>query len=798
MPLLVLAAAAAWYFQSSKPQVNGTVWTKGLGAPVTMTRDVHGVVHIKAASERDVYFAMGYAHAQDRLWQLEFQRRIAQGRLSELFGRKAVRQDIWLRTLGLYRSAESAWPALSEEARASLTAYADGINAVLEAGAPLPPEFALLGTRPERWRPIDSLAWIKVFALNLGGNLNQEIERYLAGQTLDASRMQALFGPYPAGAPTTVPDPFGGADKARTGKALAGLLDLRQRMEQDIQIGGRFVGSNAWVTAGRLSEGGKPILANDPHLGLQMPSLWYAVSQQGGRLQASGMSLVGLPIVLFGKNQHIAWGGTNMMADVQDLFVEQVDVGDPGRYRSAGGWKRFAAREEIVKVKAAFPASLHEPLAPLRIQVRESEHGPIVSDMLNVFDQPVALRWTALDAGDTTYESFFRLNYAGDWAAFKAALALHVAPTLNMLYADQAGNIGYLGVGHVPLRASGNGSLPVADAGAHGWTGFIPAAAMPQSFNPARGYIVSANNKVVGPDYPYFISNDWAPPARAERIEQLLGQEIAAGRPISLAYMEKMQSDLQNREAQQLLPILNAYPPRSQRQRDALRYLAGWDGNMGLDSQAASIYMSWTRHLRRQLFGAHLAGYWNQEGRESYLDSVVANTSADTLRTALTSGRGAWCGQAGAAPSCGVALSASLDTALDELTRLKGSDMDGWRWGALHTTLFKHTPFSDVKLLDMVFTRKLASGGAPATVNAANASFVESKGYVQGFGAAFRQIIQPGAGRHLYINSTGQSGHPLSAHYDDMVEPFGQGRYFNMASSAPAGVEAVLTLAPLR
>lgn len=795
LPVLALAGGAAWYFYSSQAQVEGVLRAKGLRAPVAMTRDAHGVVHIKASSERDVYFAMGYAHAQDRLWQLEFQRRIAQGRLSELFGRKTVRQDIWLRTLGLYRSAETAWPALSEEARASLTAYSDGINALLDSGAPLPPEFTLLGTRPDKWRPIDSLAWIKVFALNLGGNLNQEIERYLAAQTLDPGQMQALFGGYPDGAPTTVPDPFDGADKTRAGKALAGLLDLQQRMEKDIRIGGRFVGSNAWVTAGRLSEGGKPILANDPHLALQMPSLWYAVSQNGGRLQSSGMSLVGLPLVIFGRNQHIAWGGTSMMADVQDLFVEQADVGDPGRYRSAGGWKRFATRVETVTVKADFPVALHEPLAPLKIQVRESEHGPIVSDMVDVFDQPVALRWTALDAGDTTYESFFRLNHATDWTSFKSALALHVAPALNMLYADQSNNIGYLGVGRIPLRSRGNGSLPAA-AEAQGWTGYIPADAMPQSFNPERGYIVSANNKVVGPDYPYFISNDWAPPARAERIEQMLAGEIAAGRPLSLAYMQKMQSDLQNLEALQLLPLLTGHEPASARQRAALRYLAAWDGGMGLDSQAASIYMAWTRHLRSELFGAHLSGYWNQEGKEGYLNSVVANTTAEALHTALTSGRGHWCAQAGAAPSCAGALSASLDKALDELIRLKGADMDDWRWGALHTTWFKHTPFSEVKLLEMAFTRKLASGGAPSTINVANASFEESKGYVQGFGATFRQIIQPGGGRHLYINSTGQSGHPLSAHYDDMIEPFAQGRYLNLDGAAPA--RAVLKLAPQR
>ena len=794
LPLLALAAWATWYFQSSQAVLEGALPARGLGASVTLARDAQGVAHITANSERDVYFAMGYAHAQDRLWQLELQRRIAQGRLSELFGRKSVRQDVWFRTLSLYKSAESAWPALSKPAQDSLSAYAEGINAQIASRKALPPEFILLGIRPEPWRPLDSLAWIKVFALNLGGNFTQEIEHYIAAQALDGQHLQALYGAYPANAPTTVA-PAGPRLAART---MAGLLEVQHGLERDAQFGGRFVGSNAWVVSGKLSENGKAILANDPHLSLQMPSLWYAVTQKGGRLQASGMSLVGLPIVIFGKNAAIAWGGTSMMADVQDLFVEQASATDPARYLDGGAWKPFSTHTELINVKAEFPAALHEPLAPIRIQVRASERGPIVSDVVNVFDQPVALRWTALDPGDTTYESFFRVNYAGDWDGFRAALAFHVAPALNMLYVDQANNIGYIGAGRIPLRAAGDGSLPAAAAsGAQRWTGYIPAAAMPSSFNPERGYIVSANNKVAGPDYPHFISNDWAPPARAERIEQLLARRVGEGKLVSVDYMLSMQSDLLNREALRMLPLLTAYKGNSERQRRALGYMARWNGDMGLDSQAASIYTAWMRHLRSGLFGARLAGYWNKEGRDSYLESVAANTSVDTLVSSLTANQALWCDGGQGASGCGAVLGASLELALDELQKLRGADMDDWRWGEVHTTYFKHTPFSEVKLLELLFSRKLASGGSPGTINAANASFQQSKGYVQNFGAAFRQVIQPGAGRHLYINSTGQSGHPLSSHYADMVAPFGRGAYYNLDLGATAPV-ATLTLSPQR
>ncbi|MES2316848.1 MAG: penicillin acylase family protein [Pseudomonadota bacterium] len=793
LPVLALAAGTLWYFQSSKAITEGATVAPGLLQQATLARDAQGVVHIRAGSERDVYFAMGYAHAQDRLWQLELQRRIAQGRLSEVFGRKSVRQDVWFRTLGLYQAAESAWPALSKPAQESLAAYAAGINAQVASRKALPPEFVLLGIRPEAWRPIDSLAWIKVFALNLGGNFTQEIERFIAAQALDQPHLQALYGGYPADAPTTVAPAAGARIAART---MAGLLDVQHSLERDAQIGGRFVGSNAWVVSGKLSEGGKAILANDPHLSLQMPSLWYAVSQKGGKLDTAGMSLVGLPLVIFGKNAQIAWGGTSMMADVQDLYVEQASPTDPARYMDDGALKTFATRTELINIKADFPAALHEPLAPIKIQVRSSERGPIVSDVVNVFDQPVSLRWTALDAGDTTYESFFRVNYATDWNSFRAALAFHVAPTLNMLYIDNADNIGYVGAGRIPLRASGDGSLPSpAASGAQRWTGAIPAAAMPASFNPARGFIVSANNKVTGPDYPHFISNDWAPPARAERIEQLLAARVAEGKPVSVDYMLTMQSDLLNREALRMLPLLANYKGSDERQRRALAYLARWNANMGLDSQAASIYTAWMRHLRTSLFGARLSGYWNKEGKDSYLDAVAANTSIDTLYSSLTGKSGLWCDGAQGERRCDAALGASLELALDELQKLRGTNMDNWAWGEVHTTYFKHMPFSEVKLLEMLFTRKLASGGAPGTINAANASFQQSKGYVQNFGAAFRQVIQPGTGRHLYINSTGQSGHPLSSHYADMVGPFGRGNYYNLdpGTAAPA---TTLTLSP--
>lgn len=794
LPLLLLACAAMLYVRASRIETSGTVLVDGARAAVSIRRDAHGVVHIKAASDRDAYFAMGYAHAQDRLWQMETARRLAQGRLSEVFGREAIKQDVWFRTLGLSDAAALAWPKLSGEAQDSLTAYADGVNAWRDQGGTLPPEFHLLGVAPERWRPVDSLMLIKVFALNLAGNLNQEIEHYVARQTLSPPQMAALFGAAHDAGPVTIPP---GAASVQLAQTLTGLRHLQSEIEVNAHVGGRFVGSNAWAIAGRLTADGAPILANDPHMSLQMPSLWYAVRLDGDKVHASGMSLIGLPIIVFGKNEHIAWGGTSMMADVQDIYFEQPNSLDPTTYLSGHDWKKFRVRNELIHVKAAFPTWLHKDLDPVKLQVRESERGPIVSDVIDALDQPLALRWTALDADDTTYESFFRLNYATDWNSFRDALRFHVAPALNMLYIDDAGNIGYLGAGRIPVRAKGRGALPSPGwTGEFRWEGYIPADEMPHSFNPPAGYIVSANNRIAGPQYRHFISDDWAPPARAQRIEQMLGDAARKGHPISTEYVQQMQRDQVNLEARQLLPLLSAVVPASARQQRAVKYLAAWDGSMSRDSQAASIYMAWMYHLREKLFANPLRQHWNLDKQAPYMDAIVHATSAELVGQALAGKGYDWCDRPAHGGSCDALMRESLDLALDELVKLKGGNMEQWRWGDLHTIHFKHTPFSDVKLLDVVFERSLANGGSPATVNTADARLQGAAGYVQHFGPAFRQIMQMAPGRHLYMNSTGQSGIPWSAHYDDMIDPYGAGQYVNFLPTESAKLGPALLLSP--
>jgi penicillin amidase len=798
VPVLLVLAAGTYHFKSTLPEKSGELTLSGLVAPVHIVRDAQGVPHISAKNDRDVFFAMGYVQAQDRLWQLEIQRRIAQGRMSELFGSGSLKQDVWFRTLGLQQSAKSSWPLLSIPAQQSLLAYADGINAWLNTHPKLPPEFSALGVTPAPWTAIDSLAWIKVFSLNLSGNLNDEIARHLAAQYLSPPEM-AVFFPDKSNDAASVRSQ---ADSNRQ-RDLTALLALQKTIETNLKIGGKFVGSNAWAISGKLAKDGAAILANDPHLGLQIPSLWYPVVQEGGALKTSGMSLVGVPVVVFGQNEQIAWGGTSMTADVQDLYFEQVSPTDPTMYRVKDGWEHFTTHSEMIDVKADFPAFLRKPLNPVKIEVRSTRHGPVISDAVNVLGLPVAMKWIALMPGDTTYESFFRLGYASDWTSFRAALKSHVSPALNMIYADKKGNIGYQGIGVIPIRAKGDGTLPSPGwDDEFAWSGTIPFDAMPQTYNPESGYLVSANDKVGGPNYPYFISNAWAPPARAQRIAALIEKQKSVGGGISVDDVKRMQADVVSTSAAKMAGLLKTVQGLTPRQQQAIDYFKTWHGEMDVNSRAATIFNAWMRQLRVKLFSDRLKVSWNKQEQTNFMTGLPSRPSTEDLLGLLSDPNNAWCSQsAGAAlPSCKVALTDSLELALDELDKLLGSNMASWKWGDAHKTLYQHTPFSHVKFMDLFFEKRIGNGGSGDTINVANADFKKQDGYLQTFGSGFRQIMQFGSGEqsalHLFMNSTGQSGNVFSAHYADMVAPFQKVEYVRLQRTVPEQQESIVTLSP--
>ncbi len=512
VPALALVGGRQW-LRAGLPDYSRTLTVAGLGAPVRIVRDLHAVPRIQAESMTDAYFALGFVHAQDRLWQMDMMRRLGAGRLAEILpgaaGDWGLRSDRTMRTLGLYRLAESSYAALAPEVRYALDVYAAGVNFCLENWqGPLPVEFQLLGYRPEPWRPADSLVWGKLEALQLSGNFREELLRARLMTVLTTQQLNDIF---PAGSePATLAaasDPDERRFAALAGRVAAALSEPL----------GPDTASNEWVVDGAHSASGKPVLANDPHLGLQAPILWYLARVETPELTLAGATVPGVPFHILGHNGAIAWGATSTGSDTQDLFVERLvpapSPDEAERYQTPLGAKPFDTRTETIKLRDGSSQTL---------TVRASRHGPILpedSPLANTkaaAGHVLALAFTGLSDKDTGSEAIYRLNRARDWKGFVNALRFHQAPQLNFVFADTGGTIGFISPGLVPVRARGNGSLPVPGwSGLWEWTGTVPFESLPQAVNPPSGRFVNANNAPVGPDYPRFLAARWPEPVRA-------------------------------------------------------------------------------------------------------------------------------------------------------------------------------------------------------------------------------------------------------------------------------------------
>ena len=752
--LIALPLGSYLWLRGSLPQTQGRTTVAGLDGSVEIVRDQWGIPHIFAATDHDAFLALGYVHAQDRLWQMEMNRRIGAGRLSELLGEATLDIDKFQRTLGYYRAATGDYAAWGERSRGALDAYAAGVNAWIAEGHILPPEYLLLGAQPEPWTPIDSLVWEKMMSWDLGGDYEMELLRRQLGEALGPERAAQLLPGYPQDGVLILP---AGVEPAAWEQTAGDLLALDSRLQIELGRGGREIGSNNWVVAGSRTESGLPLLANDPHLGTSIPSIWYLAELQGDQLHAIGATFPGLPAVVIGHNERIAWGVTNVGPDTQDLYIERINPANPNQYAVGDRWEDMTVVEEIIAVDGADE--------PLRWAARSTRHGPLISDVSGA-GVPVALRWVALEPGDTTMDAFMDINYAADWEGFVDALRRYVSPSQNFVYADLDGNIGYYAPGRIPLRAAGHdGMLPVPgwDDSAE-WQGYIPFAELPQAFNPDAGYIATANNRIVGDDYPYLISNDWAPPYRAERIVQLIEQMSDGGETITAGDMAAIQGDRFSAQVAGLLPFLLATPPADERQARALGYLQDWPGEMALDSVAAAIYQAWMLHLERGLFADDLRGdlYEEMATRANPLFLInVLNDEALAL---------AWCDNVLTAgvESCEQQAALALDAALDDLAARLGDNMDGWRWDKLHLTQYPHRPFSDVDYLKPLFHRSIGNGGDRYTVNVAPVQLASP--YDQTHAPGYRHIVDLGDWQNSrYIQTTGQSGNVLSSHYDDLI-----------------------------
>jgi penicillin amidase len=750
--LLILVPPGGYFWlRTSLPLTNGTVRVSGIDGPIEIVRDADGVPHIFATTDHDAFYALGYVHAQDRLWQMEMNRRIGAGRLSEILGETTLSIDKFQRTIGYYRAAQADLKIIEPRSRQALEAYAAGVNQWLSEEHTLPPEFILLGVKPEPWQPADSLVWQKMMSWDLGGNYKLELLNQRLVQALGPERAAQLLPDYPENGITIL------TNVAINDATAARLFEIDRALEVDFGRGGRESGSNNWVIAGSRTATGMPILADDLHLGTSIPSIWYLAEMQGDTLHVIGSTFPGLPAIVIGHNERMAWGVTNVGPDVQDLYVERINPANPNQYEVDGVWQDMAIFEESIVVKGEDE--------PIRWAARSTRHGPLISDVSDT-GSPLALQWTALQPGDTTIDAFIGLNYAADWEDFTDAMAKFVTPSQSFVYADVEGNIGYYAPGNIPIRVEGHdGRVPVPGwASEYEWQGFVLFAELPHAFNPPEGYIATANNRVVDDKYPYRLSTDWAPPYRAERIVEMIEAMSSGDAKITMSDVAAMQADQFSTQVRNLLPFLLTVPANDARQQQALDLLQAFDGEMRMDSAAAAIYQAWMIHLEHSIFEDDL--------RASLFEEMSARANPIFLVNVLDDPAlgEAWCDHVLTAPaeSCVETAQVALDNALDDLSERMGEDIGRWRWDRIHITQYPHNPFSQVSYLKDVFHRTIANGGDRFTVNVAPVNLTNP--YVQTHSPGYRHIIDlSDIAASRFMITTGQSGNVLSNHYDHLI-----------------------------
>jgi penicillin amidase len=787
----VVVVVAYLYARRSLPAIDGSVAVAGLAAPVEIVRDADAIPHIFASTKLDALYGLGYAHAQDRLWQMEFQRRIGHGRLSEIFGAATLPQDRFLRTVGFGRAARAAWATLPEAARQQIDAYVAGVNAFLVThhGSELPPEFTLLRFEPVQWTGADVLVWVKMMAWDLSRNYSLELLRHEIVSVVGAERMTQLMPPYPSEglsilsardmtwanllppacpAHSTLPAPPAHPAPLWSG-ALARSLSTGHPAVGEFLLGSATsdaLGSNNWVVDGTLSASGKPLLANDPHLGAQVPSLWYLAHISAGEVDVIGATLPGAPAVAIGRNRFIAWGETNVAADVEDLFRERLDP--TGRFAEfRGAQEPLQLITETIHVKGA---------ASVQLQVRLTRHGPLVSDAINANNaeiprepraavlEPLAFRWTALDPQDTTIVSFLGLNEARNWDDFKAALRDFVVPSQNFVYADVNGHIGYYAPGRIPVRAHGDGSSPADGwSGEAEWTGWVPFEELPHTYDPPEHFIVTSNNRPAPPPYPHLLGLEWTEPYRAQRITDLLRRK---GK-LTPSDFAAIQADTFSPHADALLPLLlERVHQQSASDEQAIGILRGWNRDARGDSGAAALFQAWLLRLTPAIAGDELGPLVTAD----YMGLERSSFGARFLGRTLASPDSPWCDdvRTPARETCDDTVLTALHAAVGDLARQLGGDMTRWRWDAVHRAVFPHQGLDAVRLLRPLLSRSIPHGGDWSTVDVG--PVIANRPYDQRSIASYRQIVDLSpANDSRFLAALGESGHPLSKHYDDFL-----------------------------
>jgi penicillin amidase len=762
--LTTAASAAAWHWLARRPlpKQRGTIELEGLAGRVRVRRDRWGVPHVEADDHGDLHFAQGFCHGQDRLWQMDFYRRVVEGRVAEMAGDDGLAIDRLLRTLGIRRAAEREAAALDPQLHAQLEHFFEGVNAAVGAATALPFEMQLLKLDFAPWRPVDILSLGKLLAFGLSTNWERELLRADMVRTLGPELTAKLDPGYPADNPVVT-------EEAWSGDGLA-IVEQIDAVRRSLGLAVEASGSNNWAVSGALSATGGPLIAGDPHLPPSMPGIWYQVGLRHRDRFVRGASMPGMPGVYMGQNNDVCWTFTNVMADVQDLFVERIE-GE--RYLFEDEWRPLQVVREEIAVKGREQ--------PVTIDVRHTHHGPIVNEALGADEgEPLALRWATLDE-PTSFAGMFELLEIGSGPELVAKLEGHTSPASNLVWADRD-SIGYKLIGRLPRRRGGCPDLPKPGwTGEYEWEGTVPYAELPEVVDPASGFLVTANNRIVGDEYPHHITSEWLDGFRAKRIEQLLGRSGEH----DLEGFAAMQTDVLSLPGLEAARRLGRLSPRGQRETSALERLRSWDGRLDPETIAGTIYQAFLLRLGREVARAAIG---DRDLCERWLDRADNGFTAHTtspwrwhshLMKLWAEGDEELIGR----PWDGLVLEA-LSGALDDLGDRFGPDPEGWRWGRVHEMEFPHPLGEANPLLRRLLNRRLRAGGAQETVS--QIAYDPNDPYKAVWAPSWRMVADPAdPDRSRWQMFTGQSGHPASPHYDDLQADWLEGRTQPMCGEGP-------------
>ena len=784
--VIVVALAAVLFFRyqirKSFPQTDGTVSIAGIEQPVRIIRDSYGVPRIEAENEHDLMFAQGYVHAQDRLWQMDMNRRVGEGRLSELFGFETLPFDKMFRIVGIRDISEKIEQSLTTESRDRLQWYADGVNAFIASHkGKYPVEFDMLRYDPEEWTPVHSIMIGRLMAWELNLSWWTDLTYGAIAERVGPQKLLDILPPFPPEVAPTVP--------AETWKKYAGLTGDFLRTAQSFAAAwgpaGILGGSNAWVVGPAKASRGKVILANDTHLELQSPSKWYELQLQAPGYNVCGMSIPGVPGIVAGHNRRIVWGVTNLMADDADFYLERIDTTDGEKYLYNGQWYPVSRREETIRVKG-------DTLIP--VVVRSTRHGPIVSDIQTPlkkasYPYTASMRWTGAEISDQI-EAFNKIDRASNWGEFTRGVSEFSGPGQNFVYGDEEGNIGYWCGVKLPIRGKQSTLLPLPGWDpATEWKGFVPFEQLPHLFNPPEGYIATANNKIVDDTYPYHITDLWEPASRIVRLREVLG---AQGK-FAAEDFERLQNDMLSHQAQRMMPhvlaALNDSALGVPDEQTVREYMKSWNFTFTREDIATTIYQEFFVRLIQNI-------YQDEMGDSLFHDWVLlGNIPIRVTTKLLEDGTSSWFDdvRTDSVETCGQIIRKSLREAIFNLRQQMGTQMKDWRWGARHAVTFRH-PFGLVRPLDRLFNvGPFPYGGGSTTLVSGEYSFNEP--FAVTVGASFRQIFDfADPDQWRAVLPPGQSGQVLHPHYDDQAQLWLNSAYRMETSRREEGQWERLTL----